>query len=52
MAAPATRAKGRDWAVVSTAIDPYTLPSAISTCSAGFAMCEMNFTDVKCNNEY
>ena len=39
MEAPATRGKGRDWVVVSTAVDPDTLSSAISAFTAGFSMC-------------
>ena len=52
MAAPENRGKGRDWVVVSTAVEPDTLSSAISAFTAGFSMCEMKFSDRKCNKDY
>ena len=52
MAAPENRGKGRDWVVVSTAVEPDTLSSAISAFTVGFSMCEMKFSDLKYNKDY
>ena len=52
MATPPTRGSGRDWVVVSTAVDSDTLSLAISAFIAGFSMCEMMFSDRKCKKDY
>ena len=52
MEASATRGKGCDRRVKSTAAESYTLLLAVSAFTVGFSMCETKFSYLKYNKDY